>query len=604
MIIPHKENIFTNVRENMWNYPSYLFAREGFFSAMYTMYRLFRPFSHILLLFIIFLFLGLANYTESFQLIGYQDRVIVEGIITGDSTIAKINPLLPTNKQIETDLARMIYLPLVRVNQVGEPKGLLALSWEQVDEDGKEYKFSLREDVYWHDGEKFTADDVIATFEVLKALGGENGIESKSAELATTCEVVKLDNYTIMFKLEKIVPTFFEDIDVGILPKHVLDDVSLSTFSWSSFNLKPIGTGPFILESLKENVITLTAHSDSFLGVPYVEKIEIVMFENGDAAVEALKSGEIHILADPSTAILDELEGWPNLDLVKSATLHRRYFALYFNLKNGGSDVLSDLSVRQAISYGINKQKIVDRIKTAGEKANGPIPVTSWAYNSDINYPDHDVEKAKKILEKGGWEEKEIEGRQVRIKDDKILRFELSFLDKFERNIVADEIKKDLEQIGIIVNLDPRNTSDLNEALVATRNFEAVLYGVETPVDPDRIRLWHSEAVDYPGLNISSYVSEQQGAIISDQKLQRVSVIDVALENGRSSLDKNTRIGSTGLDIGYAKFQEVLIDDTPAVFLYHPVYTYVVHKRVKGVDLYDITAPEDRYLYVVNWRIE
>ena len=590
----------------MWNYPGYLFAKDGFFPALYTMYRLFRPFSHILLFLLIFIFLGFANYTDSFQLIGYQDKVLIEGVITGDSSIAKINPLLPTNRQIETDLARMIYQPLVRVDKSGNVEGLLAVSWEQIDEDGKEYKFHLREDVYWHDGEKFSADDVTATFEVLKALGADNemGIESKSAELASSTEVIKLDDYNILFKLEEIVPTFFEDIDVGILPKHILENVSLSTFSWAAFNLKPIGTGPFIFESFKDNTITMRANADSFLGKPQIERLEIIMFENGDDAVKALKAGEIHMLADPSTAVLNELQGWTNLEELKSATLYRRYFALYFNLKQGGSEVFNELSVRKAIVRGIDKQKIVELIQTAGEKANGPIPVTSWAYNSDIKYPEYNVDKAKKILEDDGWEEKEIEGRMVRIKEDKVLRFELSFLNKYERNIVAERIKEDLEKIGVIVNLDPRNSSDLNEALVAPRNFEAVLYGVETPIDPDRIRLWHSEAVDYPGLNISSYVSESQGAIISGQKLQRVSVVDVALENGRSSLDREERMGSLGVNIGYAKFQEVIMNDTPAVFLYHPVYTYIVHKRVRGVDLSIVTAPEDRYLSVTNWRIE
>ncbi|MBN2016311.1 peptide ABC transporter substrate-binding protein [Candidatus Dojkabacteria bacterium] len=607
MIIPQKESLVSKIRIFFWNYPESIFGKSGFIYNLFVLYKKLRPVSHILIFVIFFVTVVTLGNSKSLGFVRWQNDILVEGVIIGDSTLSRINPIIPTNNQLEVDLARLIYLPLVRVNPSGEVQGVLARSWESVEEGGKEYKFYLRDDVYWHDGEKFTADDVLATFEALRALGGgeEKSIVSKEAELAQKMEVIKADNYTIIFRLEEIVPTFFEDIEFGILPKHILENVSLSTFSWARFNLKPIGTGPFIFKSWKDFTIVLASNEHYFESLPKISEIHIRMFKTGDEAVDALKNGRIHILTDPSTAILSDLAYWPNMTKVKSTTLYRRYWAIYFNLKEGGPSIFKDKAVRQAISSTINRDLIIEQVETAGEEALGPIQKNSWAYNEDAQRYLYDPTKAKELLENAGWEQKEIGGKTVRIKGDEVLRFELSYLEKNERQLITESIKSDLEKLGIIVNLDPRSSSDLNEALVATRNFEAVLYGVETPIDPDRIRLWHSEAINYPGLNISSYVSEKKGAVIGEAKeLERVSLVDAALENGRSSLDQKKRNGAGGLSIGYQKFQEMLLDDCPVVFLYHPVFTYVVHARVKGIDLSQMSVPEDRYLSVTEWYIE
>lgn len=607
MIISQKENIFAKIRDYLWDYPYQIFGKEGSIYNAFVLYKMLRPFSHICVFVSIFVFLGFLSCSQSFEIVKGQTDTLIEGVIVGEGAFSRVNPLLPTNRQLETDLSGLIYLSLVKVDPSGAVKGVLANSWEDAGSEGKEYKFSIRNDVFWHDGERFTADDVIATFEVLKALGeGEQRtIVSKQAELAQKAEVIKIDNYTVIFKLSEILPTFFEDVSVGILPGHILDKVNLSTFSWAKFNLQPVGTGPFVFRSFKEDTITLAANTQYFGGTPKISQIKIVMFTTGDEAVEALKNGSIHILTDPSTAIISDLKDWSNINQVQSTNLYKRYLALYFNLKEGGPSIFKDEKVRQVISSAINRESIIEQVETAGVETKGPIAENSWAFNGEAERFMYDPQKATSLLEEAGWEQKEVGGRMVRMKEDEILRFELSYLDKYDRQLVAESIKSDLAKMGIIVNLDPRSSSNLNEALIATRNFEAVLYGVETPVDPDRIRLWHSEAIGYPGLNISSYESGQSGAIIGESReLERVSLIDAALENGRNSLDHEKRNGSKGLSIGYLKFQEILLKECPVVFLYHPVFTYVVHSRVKGIDLSEMAAREDRYLSVVEWYIE
>lgn len=605
MIVPQKDNMLKRLREAFWDYPNQLFGEGALLHKIYQLYMMLRPFSHIFIYSLLFFVLGFLVYTERFALAKSQKDTLIEGVVIGDSTLSRINPLIPTNNQLELDLSSLIYYPLLRVDAKGEPSGVLALSWEDQEKKGEEYLFHLRDNVYWHDGEKFTSDDVIATFEVLKSLGEEGGgIISRQVELSKKVEIFKVDNYTLAIKVKEILPTFFEDLTFGILPKHILDEVSLSTFSWAKFNLQPVGTGPYILRAIKDDVVMLQANSKFYGDTPQIQNLHIRMFETGDDAVEALKNGDVHSLVNPSTAIINELSEWKNLQQVSSAVLYKRYFAMYFNMKKGGPQVLSNMKVRQAISSTINRDVLIEKVESAGSEAMGPIPEVSWAYSKEAVRYRYDLDKAKKILKESGWEEKEVGGKFVRMKDEDVLRFDLSYLDKYDRQILAESIKSDLESLGIIVNLDPRSASDLNEALIATRNFDTVLYGVETPIDPDRIRLWHSEAIEYPGLNISSYSSGRTGAVIGEeQDLERISFTDAALENARTTLDRDRRTGKDGLSIGYYKFQEILLEECPAVFLYHPVFSYVVHSRVDGVDLSGMTVPEDRYLSVVYWKI-
>jgi len=607
MIIPYKDNILKRVRDNIWNYPNKLLGKKGIFNNLFNLYILLKPFSHIIVFTIISIVIGNLVVQGNIFIVKGQSDTLIEGVIVGEETLSRVNPIVPTNKQLENDLSALIYLPLLNVKPDGEIDFVLCESYDKLDEEGKQYKFNLRKDILWHDGVQFTTDDVLSTFSVLKTLGGgeQKTIVSRQSEMAQSLEFEKIDDYTFIIKLSNISPTFFEDISFGILPKHIVENVSLSTFSWAKFNLNPIGTGPFIFKSYKENNILLTANTNYFKGSPKIKNLKIILFKTGDEAVEALKNGQIHILTEPSTAILEDLKNWKNIKTSTSAVLYKRYFALYFNLKESGPEVFKDSKVRQAISSAINIEQVTQKISSAGEEAYGPIPKNSWAYNNDSVRYIYDPVKAKELLEKAGWEQKEIEGKILLMKGEQILRFELSYLDKSERQILAEMIKSDLEKFGIIVNLNPRSSSDLNEALIATRNFEAVLYGVETTIDPDRIRLWHSKSIEYPGLNISSYISSEQRSVISESKdIEKVSLIDVALENGIKSLDRNKRNGEKGLSTGYFKFQDILLSDCPVVFLYHPVFMYVMHSRVNGVDLSEMTSPRDRYLSITNWSIE
>jgi len=138
------------------------------------------------------------------------------------------------------------------------------------------------------------------------------------------------------------------------------------------------------LQTINNDAIIFERFDRFFGETPSIQKLELRIYENGDDAIEAIKHGEIHMLADPSTAVLSELDGWRNIDTIKSASQYRRYLALYFNLKEGATGVFQEKVVRQAISSAISRDNIIAHVEGAGEEVMGPIPVNSWAYSETI----------------------------------------------------------------------------------------------------------------------------------------------------------------------------------------------------------------------------
>ena len=122
------------------------------------------------------------------------------------------------------------------------------------------------------------------------------------------------------------------------------------------------------------------------------------------------------------------------------------------------------------------------------------------------------------------------------------------------------------------------------------------MYGVETSIDPDRIRLWHEDEINFPGLNISSFKTIQK--VKNPVTGERTSKVDYLLQKGAVTSDRNTRITY------YESFQKIINDEVPAVFLYHPKLIIAVNKRVKNIDLSFITLPEERYLNITQWKVE
>jgi len=125
--------------------------------------------------------------------------------------------------------------------------------------------------------------------------------------------------------------------------------------------------------------------------------------------------------------------------------------------------------------------------------------------------------------------------------------------------------------------------SELQNNYIRPRNYEALLFGEVLNYNPDPFAFWHSSQKKDPGLNLSLYDNAE---------------VDKLLEEARQETDRNIRAEK------YRKFQELVIEDVPAIFLYSPDYLYIQNKSVNGVELKNIVIPADRFNGIENWYIK
>lgn len=603
------ERFLLGIREIFWQYPEIIFLSKK--SGLYRFYGFYlqsRPFSHISSVLLIFLSFGLlANYNLA-ALLRIDNTTLIEGVIMGqDETgelqkVMSLNPLIVTNIQLRRDLAELVYEPLLRVNQSNEVIPVLIEQKPAILDDGKVFRFKLKENIKWHDGEQLTTADVEATFELLKTLEYGNQTASIFSRAANKLDLTIIDDYRFEFSVKEsgsVIPNFYEVISFKILPKHLLGDVDSSNIIYATpkLNREPIGTGPFSIGPLNLEKVDLIRNQDYHGGKTKIEKIVFKLYKDQDKAIFDIKAGQIHSLIGVNSDDLQQFGVIPNLNINRSNTVFNQYWGLYFNLAESADSALKDKKVRQAIEHAINKELVIEAMVDSGVEAKGPIPETSFAF-AQVERGEYDTEEASRLLDQAGWEQEGI--GEFRMKDGETLELDFVYVKNVDREKVVTVIERDLEEIGVKVNPIGKTIAEVNNDYLLPGFFDILFYGVSTFIDPDRYELFHSSQIGYPNLNIASYKSEEETTTIDveEKKKIRVPEVDLLLENGRSLLKEKDRKKE------YSDFQRIIAEEVPVVFLYHPVYSYITNKRVKSIQLDDMTAIEDRFHMINQWYIE
>jgi len=165
-----------------------------------------------------------------------------------------LNPALSTTNDVDRDLTQLLYSSLVKYDQNGNIIPDLAETFEILDE-GKEYRFTLKRNLFWEDGKPLTAQDVLFTIQLI-----QNSQYSSSLYQSWQGVNVSIENENIIvFKLSNAYPPFLENATVGILPSHIWEKVTAQNFTLSELNLRPIGSGPFKVEKFTRDNSGLTS---------------------------------------------------------------------------------------------------------------------------------------------------------------------------------------------------------------------------------------------------------------------------------------------------------------------------------------------------------
>lgn len=577
--------------------------------------------------------MGAGYYFQNFEEVPAPGGEYSEALVGAPQFI---NPVL-AQTDVDRDIASLVFSGLLSFENFRlEPD--LAESFT-VSEDGKVYEFQLRKNAMWHDDEPFGADDVIFTINRIQDPAFANPLARTFAGVVAT----KAGDYAVRIELEEPFSPFIYSLTFGILPQHIWKDVPVETSYLSEYNLIPIGTGPFKFRSRTKGktmgdikAIRLERNDEYYQEAARLDAVVFKFFDTFPEAIAALKAKEASGLGFLPKSYEEELESLEGMDY-KRLNL-AQYTALFFNpTKN---EALEDLEARQALAHATNRNQIVrEALEGKGEVISGPILPGFVGYNPEIEKFSLDVGKANDLLDEAGWErvnlevykesrkeevlplgpELEAEGPQLdeddveeeqdedlrarreellaklqeefaglpeflrKDEDGEYLSITLTTVDNQTSRDVAGLIASDWEKLGIRVNLRFVTPQNLSKDVIQERNYEIFLYALAVGGDPDPYPFWHSSQNEYPGLNLSVFANQE---------------VDTLLEEARASSDSESR------NLKYRHFQNILVAEVPAIFLYNPIYTYPLTGKIQGFDVHSIAGPADRMANITDWHIK
>ncbi len=511
-----------------------------------------------------------------------------EGVV---GTPRFVNPVLAAS-DVDRDLTTLIYSGLMRVSPAGDVVPDLAKDFS-VSEDGRTYLFHLKDNLTWHDGTPVTSEDIAFTIKQTQ----EPAIKSPKRASWEGVTIETPDAQQIIFTLKQPYGAFLENLTIGILPKHLWQNITAEAFPFHSLNIEAIGSGPYTINKIKRSnsgtpeTYTLSAFRDFAMGSPHIKEITIAFYPNQQALLSAYENRAIESMGgvDPAVALSIDKIGGP---IVKSTLPLPRVFAVFFNQNT--QRVFTYTSARQALALAVDKSHITDNVfKGFATPVDGPIPPGALGYaSSTASAVSGDrIAAAKAILEKDGWVyngstrvyEKTTPSKEKGKKETVSLSFSLATADTPELSQVASLLASDWEKLGAKVKLDVFEIGDLNQNVIRPRKYDALFFGEIVGRDPDPFSFWHSSQRLDPGLNVALYAN---------------LAVDKILETARQAADKQERADQ------YLAFQREIEKDTPAVFLYSPYFLYALPAHVQGITLDSITIPSERFTNIKDWYIE
>ena len=508
---------------------------------------------------------------------------ISEGII---GTPRFINPIL-ANSPVDLDLVSLIYSGLMRKNSDGTMFPDLAEKYE-ISKDGLTYTFTLKDKIYFQDGEPVTADDVIFTINEIK----DPIIKSPRKVDWDGVIATKIDDKTIEFSLKKPYPSFLENLTLGIMPKYLWDNSSVEL---NTANTSPIGSGPYLIKNnTKESSGVINSYKlESFkkfsLGEPYINEVNLYFYLNENDLIRALEDGVVNQISSITPLNADILK---ERNYQMESYILPRIFGLFFNQNK--NQLFTDKVITKAINQAIDKNKIVQEVLFGyGVTIDGPIPPNMIAYQklSEAVNPSREVllQNIQNSLAKDGWSKgpdgflQKITTNKNKKKTTVNLEFSISTGNAEELTKTAEIIKQNLSEVGIKVDIKTFEIGNLNQSVIRPREYDSLLFGQIVNRESDLFAFWHSSQRKDPGLNVAMYTNAK---------------VDKILEDAAVTVNEQSRINK------YIQFEDEIKKDMPAVFLYSPEFIYVISKNLNGLFIDHIVSPADRFSNIYSWYIE
>lgn len=578
-----------------------------------------------------------------------------------------INPIYGVTNDVDRDLIELIFSGLMSYDKKGEIVKDLTEEYK-ISEDGKVYEFYLKDNIFWHDGKPLTADDVIFTIKIIQNSDYKsplitNWLGVKTEKISDNGIRFTLKNpYSSFLETStiKIIPKhIWENIP---LENFILSPYNLQPIGSGSFKIKSLeqtDTG-FI------KFLNLESNSNYYKKPPFISKISFQFFSQEENLIKSFNRGEIDgfSLTSLKNYNLPENENFS----LYSLPLPRYFAVFFNIPKfQTFSEKEVRKALNYAVNKKEIVEKIKNNGREVIQVVESPILPDFFNYQKPLNIYEFNIKKAREILEKIGFKENEngirertrekkpafqfkstlslgSQGKEVEeiqkclSKDSEIypegkitgyfgkstkeavirfqkgyvegvkgtgmvgpktraklnelcappsqetllLQFTLTTINQPQLIEVAEILKTQWGKIGVSVEIKTLDISELKQ-IIKERNYDSLLFGEVLGSIPDPFTFWHSSQKNAPGLNLSGYENKEA---------------DKLLKEARETLDKNIRKEK------YEKFQNILIEDAPSVFLYSPDYLYLVSNKIKGIASKKIVNPAKRFSNIENWYIQ
>jgi peptide/nickel transport system substrate-binding protein len=384
--------------------------------------------------------------------------------ISGDPS--STNPI-NTSDRWGLTMNNIIYSPLVAVETDGTEKNVLAKEIIPAD-DGLSVTVKLREDVKWSDGEDFTAEDVVFTYEQKAKKENGNADQLWVGDKPITVEPV--DDYTVKFVLPSASAAALQNIvtETFIIPQHVFKDVA--DFSVNELPVDPVGTGPYKLKEYKRGeYLAFEANDLYFLGAPSIPSITLRIIENADTAKVALQKGEV----DAAVVLPSDIADLDESQITVYPYSENRVGYLGLNTK---SEALTDEKVRQAVLFALNKKELNQAAYLDEKYYDTPysfLPPNNPFATEAVEKYETNIAKAQELLQEAGV-------------TDLKLNIAFSATDPAQ-TVQATLIQQQLQQAGITVSLEGGDSTAIYTELrkAGSTKYNLFLGGYIMGNDPD-----------------------------------------------------------------------------------------------------------------------
>ena len=432
----------------------------------------------------------------------------------------------------------LVYDSMYELNLDGSFTLNLADKVERSD-DGLVYTFTIKDGIKWHDGQPLTAEDVAFTYNLYKDTPEYAYL---NGYYTTYFDTIKAEGNKVILALTEAIPNIESQlVFLYILPKHIWEGVNKLEYE----NVEMIGSGPFKMKEYAQNeFVHLVANKEHFATPPKVDEVIFQTFENQDALVQAIKTGQVDMITEMPATAVETLKADENIEVVTGSPFAPDVSDIIFNQADPencpaeagglctGHPALRDRNLRLALAHATDKQKLID-IVMLGYATPGltliPDGLGRWYNNTLVDY-EYDVAKANQILDDAGYLDTDGDGVRETPDGSRPLQFRLNWpSDSIDDPRLAELISQMWGRVGVALELQAVDPDALTAQCCPAFDYDIMLWGWGSDPDPNLLLSVYSTEEIPNGYNETGYsnpayddLHAKQGVELDAEKRQEL----------------------------------------------------------------------------------